>query len=431
MNKPITRATAAIGAIALGMLGAVALAAPASAALPANIDDARDGTSSITVHKHAQPNPAGNAGDGAEIPGGLPDPLDGVDFSLYQLTGIDLGTDAGWDTAAAISAALDGGAFVVPNGDPATQVTIGAATYPVGTATTQETGTDGPGATTFDALDFGIYLVVEGADNGDNNITNTAAPFIVSVPFATGDDTWLYDVHAYPKNSVTSVEKTITPQTGLGLGSVVEFPVTVAVPNLAPGEDFTGFVVSDTLDDRLGSVGVSSVTVDGVDVPAVNYEIVPNGQNIRVEFTDPEGLDWLAGQTGKSVVVTFHGTVTSIGDGDIENSATAYINDPNETNGVDSNEVNTNWGDVKILKTDSVEGTGLEGAEFQVYAAAEPYAADCSAAVATGDPLAVGTQTTFRSAADGSVLIAGLFVSDSQNAPIDAQTRCYVVSTLR
>lgn len=419
------RAAAAAGALALAVAGVLVAAAPASAALPANIDNTQDGSSAITVHKHAQPNPAGDAGDGTEITGGLPDPLEGVEFSLYRLTGIELTTDAGWDTAEAISEALNSGAQPVPNADPATSVTIDGVSYPVTGVATQETGSDG--ATTFGALDFGIYLIVEGADNGGNNITNTAAPFIVSVPFATGEDTWLYQVHAYPKNSVTEIEKSVNVQEGLGLGSVVEFPVTVAIPHLAPDTAFTSFVVSDTLDSRLGEVGVTSVTVNGVEVDEDYYEIAVDGQTVRVVFT-AEGLTWLLGQTGNDVVVTFEGAVEEIGDGVITNDATVYINDPDEDNGFGSNEVRTNWGDLKILKTDSqTPATGLQGAQFQVFAAADPYAADCTAATPTGSALSVDGETTFISDVNGDIVIAGLFVSDSVNAPIDAAARCYVV----
>jgi fimbrial isopeptide formation D2 family protein/LPXTG-motif cell wall-anchored protein len=428
------RVAAVIGALALGMMGTVAATGPASAALPGNIDGSQNGHSSITVHKHAQPSPVGAAGDGTDQ-GVLANPLQGVDFALYQLSGVDLTTTAGWDTADTISAAINGGAVPVPNADPATSVTIDGTSYPVTAVGTQ--ATDGNGEATWGSLPFGIYLVVEGADHGNNHITDTSAPFIVSLPFATGKNTWLYDVHAYPKNSVTSVTKSVTPQPSgsLGLGSVVSFPVTAAVPNLTTGKDFTSFVVKDSLDSRLGSVGAASVTLDtatGAAVDPSHYSTDVTGQTVTVTFT-PAGLTWLKTlPAGSSIVVTFQGTVTSLGDGAIQNQATAFINDPSKTNGFDSNTVTTNWGDVRILKyADTPAKTGLAGATFEIYAATDPYATDCSAATPTGAAIPVNGATQFTSDTDGLATIAGLFVSDSVNAPISATQRCYVVKEVQ
>ena len=91
-------------------------------------------------------------------------------------------------------------------------------------------------------------------------------------------------------------------------------------------------------------------------------------------------------------------------------------------------EVVTHWGDVKVLKVDANKtDKGLQGATFEVYEAQDPYAADCSSAQRTGAAIQVGGQTTFTSDSNGVVSIAGLFVSDSKNAPIDATQRCYVL----
>ena len=65
MTKSIsTRVTAAIGALALGILGAVAVSAPASAAPGPNLTPGDTGT--ITVHKHKQPLVSGAPATGAD-----------------------------------------------------------------------------------------------------------------------------------------------------------------------------------------------------------------------------------------------------------------------------------------------------------------------------------------------------------------------------
>lgn len=378
------RAAAAAGAFALAVAGVLVASAPASAALPGNIDDARDGSSSITVHKHAQPSPAGDAGDGSEIVGGLPDPLEGVEFSLYQLSGVDLSTEAGWDAAAAISAAIDGGAQPVPNGDPATAVSIGGVSYPVSAAGTQET--DAGGATTFGDLDFGVYLVVEGADNGDNNITTKASPFVVSVPFATGENTWLYDVHAYPKNSVTAISKSVTPPAPGSAEDLnrdlVRWNVALDVPVLAPGGTFTTFNLVDTIAPaELTFVATPPAGVDGnsftVTDAAGDPLTVPDGTftwspeppsgNALTLSATPAGLTWLAanaqGGTVSASILTR--LVTPIGDGEVTNNVVGNVND-----GTVETDAPAPVGELEIFKyANTAPGmqTGLAGAQFTLH----------------------------------------------------------------
>lgn len=59
--------------------------------------------------------------------------------------------------------------------------------------------TDEDGYTDAEGLELGLYLVVE--TRVPENVTNTTAPFFVSVPMTTIDgDNWNYDVTIYPKN---------------------------------------------------------------------------------------------------------------------------------------------------------------------------------------------------------------------------------------
>ena len=73
----------------------------------------------------------------------------------------------------------------------------------------------------------------------------------------------------------------------------------------------------------------------------------------------------------------------------------------------------------------------LAGAKFKVYAAADPYATDCSATAqpdpATAVAIMVNGVDEFTSDGTGIVNIPGLFVSDSVNPVIDAAYRCYWV----
>ena len=432
----VRRFVSGVGALALatGVLilgGSPALAAP----IPGNIDP--DASGSIIVHKHEHQTgstPVSASPDGStEITTAA---VDGVTFTVYQLlhngVAVGLSESTAWDGLGALT--VNAACSAVTGG---TGYTIGSS---VGSGKT-----DGNGEATIAVARIGAYVVCE--TSAPETVSDTAAPFIVTVPFPFGDG-WLYEVNVYPKNAVTSVTKSINAQQGLGLGSLVEFPVTVRIPAMAAGNEFTSFDVSDTFDSRLTpaaassgtAVGVKSVTAAGTTLTTPgDYTVVPNGQTVVVSLNVASATvkALLTNNPNANVVVTFQAAVTGPDTGEISNKATAFVNNPadNEGNrqrpGVDSPPVTTSWGDIKILKTDSTSAANpLEGAEFQVFAAVNPYpdtAAECTSAVATGSALSVGGKTTFTSDEDGVVVIPGLFVKDSVNGPLAKQFRCYVV----
>jgi fimbrial isopeptide formation D2 family protein/LPXTG-motif cell wall-anchored protein len=429
---------AGVGALTLGaaMLLGLGTAAHADPTF-GNIDP--DAAGSIIIHKHEhqseEPKVTANPNGTTDIPSA---PVGNVTFTVYQLlkdgAAIDLTDPDAWNGLDSL--VVDRTCSTVSGGTGYTKGGV------VGTGTT-----DDDGAATVGVGSIGVYIVCE--TDAPPTVTDEAAPFIVTVPFPH-DDGWLYDVNVYPKNAVTTVDKTINAQQGLGLGSVVEFPVTVRVPALETGRDFTSFDISDSLDPRLTptpaasgvGTGVKSVTVNGVTADPATYTVTATGQVVLVEFdvSLPAVQTLLKNNANNDVVVTFSGAVSSLGDGTdagvIDNEAVVYINNPADANGDRENpgtptpQVHTNWGDVKILKTDAATpATALSGAEFQVFSAVTPYpatAAECTNAVATGTALTVGGQSTFTSD-DGLVLISGLFVSDSENAPVDKAFRCYVI----
>ena len=421
-RKRRTRSLLAVLAAGALSLGTLLGTAPANAAPSyGNIDKSASG--SIIVHKHE--NQVGSdavqdpEGAGTAIPSA---PVPGVEFTAYEIVGpdgkpVDLSVPRNWDHLEDLKVSADGKTLTGGPAAPTGPWTVGAAKAH-GT-------TDSKGEVTLDLASVGAYVVVE--TDGPAQVVQAALPFIVTIPFPY-EDGWLYDVNVYPKNGLAGIEKSVSPQgTALGLGSTVSFPVTTKVPGLAPGTTFDNYVVEDTLDARLGKVGVGSVTLDGVDVDPTYYRGDVTGNTVRLAFTKA-GLDWLLTQGGKRLVTTFVGTVTSIGDGVIENQATLFVNDPSESNGIVSNEVHTSWGDLAISKTDaSSSATGLAGAVFEVYAAQDPYATDCSAARPTGAALQVEGGTRFTSNAEGRIDVAGLFVSDSVNDTADAAQRCYVL----
>lgn len=415
------RLAAVLGVATVGICSAVgATAAHASPQDYGNIDE--DRTGSLTVHKYLYQ--VGDVeGDISEEPaaGDFSDPVADVVFTAYPLLKdgqpLDLAVATNWDGLSDVQA---GASCTAPAG-----FTLGTGVaFPA---------TDAQGAATL-ALTLGAYQVCE--TEAPAQIVDRAAPFIVTIPMPH-ENGWVYDVHAYPKNGAGEIVKTIEEQQDTGLGSVVRFPVSAPVPTT--NDVWTGFAIRDTLDTRLAAVAASevTVTVDDAALDSSYYTIDIVGQQITMNFT-PAGLAWLNqgpnAQAGKEVTVVFAGTVTSIGNGTIVNDAELWTNnpgfDPNVRPPLPSNEVETNWGSLEILKRSSgssgTEGL-LAGATFEVYNAADPYAADCTAAVAEGDPITVDGESSFTTETGGVISVAGLFVSDSENPVIDSPQRCYVL----
>lgn len=415
------RTVAAAGVAAVALLGGLAAAQSASAE---NIDTGATG--SIIIHKYehqtttsATQNPQGT-GDSIGT-----NPLAGVVFSAYPITSIDLSTPAGWTAVDAIGLTS---ACVAPG-------------HTLGTAVTSP-ATNASGQATIGGLTVRAYLVCE--TSAPANVVDRAQPFIVTIPYPF-NGTWLYNVNVYPKNGTAGIVKSVNPQTSLGLGSTATFPVTTSVPALADNATFTYYAVKDSFAASLTSPAVTSVTIDGVAVNSSYYAIQTSGSTLSVVFTNA-GLNWLTGQQGKSVVTTFTGTVSAIGA--TANTASYKITTgttppPNNTDTptppsdgdvppVPSAPVTINWGDIKVTKVDSATpAKGLSGATFEVYAADNPYATDCSTVTATGSAISVSGSTVFTSTGtNGALVVPGLFVSDSVNATVNAAQRCYVLKEI-
>ena len=413
---------AMVGAVTLGLVAVTGTAAASQAAPQdhGNIDETR--SASLTVHKYL--NQSGSAvGDisQAPAPGDFSDPVADVVFTAYPLlkngAAVDLTNPDSWT---GLESLTPGASCTAPAG-----YTLGS---PVALPAT---GADGSAST---ALPQGLYQVCE--TSAPANIIEMSRPFILTLPMPH-ENGWVYDAHAFPKNGAGEIEKSVEPQEDLGLGSVMKFPVTVAVPRMA--DTWTGFAIRDTLDPRLEPVLASAVTVtlDGAPMNTAHYSVSNNGQVVTFELT-AAGLLWLNegpnNHVGEEIKVTFAGTITSLGNGGISNTAELWPNnpgfDPSVTPPLPSNTVETNWGDLDITKraagTSGAAGT-LEGAVFEIYAADSPYSSDCSTTSATGAPIAINGTTRFQSNSAGVVSIAGLYVSDNVNPLINSPQRCYVL----
>lgn len=402
------RVTALAGAVALTAAALLAGAGAATAATtdpnpgPGNVNFDEQG--SIVVHKHEQPNPQGEVGDGSDL-GVLPGALEGVSFTVEQLD-IDLTDAAAWDQ-------LEG----LQPGD----VDVMAGGY------SDTLTTDGDGIANFTGLPVGVYLVTEGDAPAELGIVSKAAPFIVVIPTSI-NDAWTYDVHAYPKNTVSQLEKVLDEEqdgTTFGQGEDVRWNVTSTAPTLTADDVLNKYEITDNLDSRLEFVGVENVMYGGEALDAAYYEVVPEtgGQTVTLRFTEA-GLAWLAeedaeGTNNSGKDLTFDivtKVVGDIGDGVIVNEATQLtnFNDDETDTETPSNEDETYWGNVNILKQDEANQLQLSGAEFQVFRTAE----DAAAGV---NPIAVNGETTFTTDANGVITISSL------NVGADGTSRTYYI----
>lgn len=375
------RITAGIGIAALATAALFGSMLPASAADTGNINP--DAAKSLTIHKYAQPATQGTAPDGNKLPdaatSGLT-ALEGVEFTIQKVNNIDLKTNAGWADTVGLTPA-----------DVAGNLDAGVADV---------TGTDG--VLTFGGLEQAVYLVTE-TGPGNNNIAFAAQPFLVTLPLPNkADNTWIYDVHVYPKNSLASITKTVEDSAATVLGDEVTWNIAAKVPNASKDAPLASFEIKDQLDSRLAFSGATVTLASGnVIVEDSDYTVDDSTGTVVVEFTAAGLKKFAADETVNVALVT---TVTSLGDatGIIENAATVFINGKSFTSDTDK----TVWGDVTIHKVDSSDpGKNLQGAKFKVYPTEDDAKADRNAISATSAGV---TTDVFTSNADGIVKIDGL-----------------------
>ncbi|MCL2729981.1 MAG: SpaH/EbpB family LPXTG-anchored major pilin [Actinomycetia bacterium] len=401
-----------LAALTLVLVGLGAGTATASAAAPAALPDPVR-SASLTIVA------TGTAGSAA---GG---PVAGAGYTIKRVGPVDFGTAAGWVAATSLSAGIDTSSNVTAESSLA--ATSGTTLAPVGT------GLTGPdGSLRFAGLAVGLYLVEPTSMPAGALLP---PPFLVTLPTtAPGGGGWVYDLVVHPKSAVTSITKTVTDHSSTGPGSTVAWTVTASIPRPpAPGQQITGYAITDRLDRRLtylaATVAVRDVVTGVVTaVPADAYVLArpsaANRRSLHVTFTSP-GLALLTAHAGQQVQVILTTRVT--GTGAISNTATLYSQlgddgsvsrcaalrsdprtgvlkaaavEPGCVSVVVSAPVETRWGAVRVLKTNP-EHRPLAGARFAVYLTRDD-------ARARRDPIALSAPTD----ASGRTTITGLRVSD-------------------
>ena len=365
------RFAAAVGVVAIALFGTLAAAGPASAATGVGNITGTQGT--LTIHKYERFGANGVTPGNGQEQTGTGTPLNGVTFSIQRVANYDLKTAAGWASVQSIMA-------------PANPVTAATAAGLGAAASVTTTGSGTATAT----LPFGLYLVTE--TGTPSSVTEAAAPFLVSVPFATGptatpSNTWIYDVHVYPKNAVTSLGKSeTTTAADIAAGAdLARWAITAKVPVLASGT-ISSFVLTDVIDAAqlafvtdaaavalgLPAGTVTAVKADGTTAVALtagtDYTISPaTGTTRTVTFTST-GLTKLSTQAPGGTV-TFDVLTRVVGvpaNGVITNSATSDVNGKSGNTAT----ATTTFGQLQVFSHVTGTTTPLAGGVYRVKDAA-------------------------------------------------------------
>ena len=420
----------AAGALALPAATSATQAAPAFGLAatvtraPSLVDLDPLKTGSITIHKLVKDNTNGTTeGNGLEDATATGTPLDGAKFTVERLTNVDLTTQAGWEKLAGY------------NGNVAAAKNDGV-DAPIAKTTA------GGGLAKFDGLPLGAYIVTE---------TETPAgyvgskPFIITVPMTHPTDLnkWVYDVHAYPKNSKAGIDKTVKDDTTPAIGSAISYTIKSDVP-AAQALDY--YDVVDQYDARVelpeanvalklinGKTGDVTLTKD------TDYKLIAaTAADTKTKFWTAEFtaagrqklLDNRKDDTTK-VQMDLSGTVKDKveADGLFKNKAILLPNAPSNGWKPDSgtvpppdypnSEVVSKFGKVKITKVNAKDpATKLSGAQFEVWKCtpqSTPAANFESVDATLDEKLSPAGKATYETDANGEVTIDGLRNNDWEN----------------
>lgn len=414
MKKSLrTFALAAAAALTLSVGGGGAFAqtgttpppAPPVAATPkgaGNIDVNKE-DASLEIHKRLNPESLGEPTGGADenVSGKK---LEGIRFKATKL---NLKLDNNADLAKA--------ANLKPS-----EVTEAMKTGPVFNGKT-----DKKGHIKWDKIPVGVYLVEElPAEEGDEikaegekvdaSTIKRAEPFIVRVPMSNAKgDAWNYNVHVYPKNTSTKVEKTVD-DADQNVGDFITYTVKATVPTPAEGYKRTKFRIVDDYDEtklEAGSIKEVTVSVNGTALESGDFTSNNENGKLTVEVTNLEKLP-----NNAEVTLSFKIMVKDVGK--IVNKAESIVNEYNsetddekETD-TPSNEVVTYEGKVKVVKEDNGEGDAakrLSGAKFDLYR--------CDAATQDGLTEKINKDDKpYVTGDDGTFVTKGLHVTDLENS---------------
>lgn len=428
--------------------GATAVASP-------NLDPLinPDQTGNVTIHALEQDVNLGTLADGrrqADLDSrpGMP----GLTFSAQQIASVtvadsthslDLTTNIGWANATLLEFDSRGGAWRF-DGEEADVVLVSDSLH---------TSTTGPADGAYSPammkdMPIGLYLFEE--TDSPANVTR-AKPWVMTVPLThpTELNSWMYDIHVYPKNTTTAITKTVEDFEATVLGDVVVWTITAGFPLVAnpypdpqtpislnvwepssvPDKFFPPeqYVIKDELDPRLSprQSTVKAELLGGADAEfdpddyTITWEEGESGKTLIFALTDigraktAEIASLSDSPSDVKIQLTIETEVHSfdrgayngtVGDGLISNQARLYLDQDaiDEERPIESEEPITKWGDILIKKVNAAAPDyKLRNAEFSVFRTRED-------AEALTNPLSINGNITFKTNWDGTALLSGL-----------------------
>lgn len=406
MHKNNKRIAAAVLSLALGFsaAGAGIFAPVAGAQISAGQVSTVDMDAPVTLNIEKYVGLPTDA-DPITLPG-----LEGAQFTIQKIEGIDLTTNEGWNSIQGLD----------PNNITHTLTDIATLT----------TGADGKvSISTGDNSNFtvGVYLVTETAPAGYQG----AKPFIVTLPFAE-NGVWSYEQTVKPKNQSDEMAAKEVQDEGATLGSEVTY--TISAP--LPGGTLTSLVVTDELPGELtmdatqqGAVVVTTEAGAVTLTSGTDYTVDVDVNNVLTVELTAAGLEKLSG----GIAVTFQATINSLPDDDsIENHASIDINDGDLTYETDpENPTETRLAQLTINKRDNNNALIQDSsAEFQLWRCE----AEGTGHKVIGDPLSAASDATNPNSvtdtfatANGQAVLYGAQVLDWVNgAQVTDSTLCVV-----
>lgn len=417
--------------MATGIAAALALTGVITAAGVANAQENRPEYGNIntankgTIHLHKR-----ESGSQGQTTGSVFEktaagkPVQGVTFTYHKVSGLDLLQPANWEKLKDITVPA-GACDVAASADQGTRKLAG---YQLDTGVQFPAVTDVEGHTSVSNLVLGAYLICETA--APTTVKKKAAPFLVTVPYFAPEKGWIYEVHAYPKNTVIEpATKGVAPVTEYGINHAdqVTFTITAKVPSLsqavsgsnAKDEYFKYFVLGDSLHSGYENGKIKSVQLaDSAD--GGNAQDINAGHYVKVDSetqpnTTPHWLSVTFNKAGltelrnnaanKYIIVTITAQVKNVGGtsdaGKLPNTGYVMIdtlekdqpvppdpedpgyNPPQDPGNpptpkvpgggtpppwTETNKVATLWGQAKLLKhSTDPQKTPLQGAQFEIY----------------------------------------------------------------
>lgn len=414
-----------------------------------------DGNSTLTLHKKINPKAYGEADPKGATQDNTPGTPagEGYTFTLKRVATVDQLRDQDtFNALAGLSQVQDRNIATRINNNTVLQEK--GITAPTGNADFT-LNTDANGVAKQDNIPNGVYLVEETKTPDDGNGSSQVHPFLVFLPqpdpaadtkATAAPADWNTDVHVYPKNGRTNINKTVV-DANKNVGDRVTYTLTATVPSSAEGETLTKFNLRDIFNNqelgnfefvRASKQGNGTATpIEGVtqtDPTATPNGDTGRGTNTYIDYVIP--VDGLRGGDIVTVELTAE-LLNTRQDSEIVNEArtvTRHSGDDSDkyTNPVD---VRTYVGDIEITKFSDINGDGirqtdseeaLEGAEFELYRT-EAEARDRARNLGGATPdNAVGTATTN---AQGKATFTGLHVNDFENNAEITTTNYWLVET--